>query len=237
MPRKKKTETVENALTVAAQLPGQATEDAALVSQVVVEVNTAYETGGLQTMRQIGKIVLERMFGGDVGRFHEAEKSHVSFRALAKHPDLHVSASNLWYSIAIEDNFRLLGDAAQQLGASQHRRLVHVADEAARVELAHRTIDEGLTIERLEAEIIAARKPALGEAKRGRPALPTTVKQFGLFKRTVADLGNVVATDLQGLDAPKATAMLEEARALQTTLAVWLGQLQAELEKRVEAES
>ncbi len=233
MPRENKTET---ALTVTAQLPGQATADVALVSQVVTAVNAAYEAGGLQTMRDIGKIVLERMFGGDIGRFHSVEKNHASYRALAGHPDLRVSASNLWYSVAIEDNFRLLGAAAEQLSASQHRRLVHVRDEFARIELARRTIEECLTIEKLEAEISASRQPAEGQAKRGRPALPTIVKQFGAFRRTVGGLSQVGTEQLQSLDADAAAEMLREARVLQSSLTAWLDKLQAELEKRVAAE-
>ena len=225
-----------DATALSMPLPGQAVEDATLIGDVVAAVNYAYETGGLQTMRQVGRIVLERMFDGDIGRFHDAEKGHASFRALAKHPDLRVSASNLWYAVAIEDNFRLLGGAADGLGASHHRRLVHVRDVAARAELAQQVVDQHLTVEELEEAIQSLKKPVADGGKRGRPPLAPAVKQFSALQRSTSGLAKVNPGMLDGIDAGKAAEMFVTAQALQVSLTEWLAEFQVEL-KRLAAAS
>lgn len=208
-------------------LPGESVEDIGLVLEVLAQVNSMYEAGALVMLREVGKVVLAQMFGNDASRFAAVEKTHVSYRALAKHRDLRVSASSIWYGVAIQENFRLFGDAAEQLGASQHRRLVHVRDPEARTALAQRALEESLTVEELEAAIKSQGPVVDPDApKRGRPTLPVPVKRFGQVAHAISELPSLGPDGPERLEPAEAAVLLERARAAHVALGSWIGALE-----------
>ena len=131
---------------MARALPGQTDADPGLIEEALADINAAHDRGGLATMRAIATILLDKMFRDDARAFLETAHAHASFLALAGHPGLAVSKSALWYSVVIEDNFRLFGDLGDELTVSHHKRLSHVPEEDARVALARQVVERRWTV-------------------------------------------------------------------------------------------
>jgi hypothetical protein len=212
--------------TTLVHLPGQAQEDAGLIDETVAALNTIVERGGLATMRELARVVLDKMFRDDSDQFLHAEQSHASYRALLRHPDLRVSKSGLWYAVAVHRALQRLGSAGAQLSTSHLKRLVHVADDGARATLAAEAAGQGWSVEELEVAIAAREAPRPADAPRlGRPPLPLPVKRLAKVERAVVALAQEAGA--AELDAEAARELLGRAEAAQRALAAWVEGLRA----------
>jgi hypothetical protein len=225
------------ATTASAALPGQVEEDATLVETVALAVRQAYKEGGLATLLNVGNIVLEAMFGGSIDEFKTAEKSHASFRALAKHGDIGISASNLWYAVALHENVRLLGDDANKLASSQHRLLAHVSDQKQRAKFAHKAIAQGLTVRQLNELIQASNVRDPEKPKRGRPTLAPAVKRVRELQRLAEQLKEITPEALAGVEFDDIAELRATGAQLRSAVANWLEQFDLRLAGMVLAES
>lgn len=204
MPRSKPPETTD----LVPVLPGEATVDVALVSQVVGDLNQIYRAKGLETARAVGELLLGTFFGGDPAHFHERGKDHASFRQLAERDDLHFSHAFLWNACAVVEQLRLLpDDVAGALPLSHHKLLLTVKDPDAKAKLAREAVDRGLSKRDLEAEVVALRPEVAPESKPGRKALPAVVKGLTRLKAAVALAGS---EDVVGLGPERAREVLAE---------------------------
>ena len=208
-------------------LPGQAQEDIGLIAETVEELNSIVDWGGLTTMRELARVVLDKMFRDDADTFLDAEGGHASYRALLRHPDLRVSKSGLWYAVAIDKALHQLGAVGEQLTSAQLKRLVHIADAGERLALASQAVSAGWTVEMLEG-VIASREPTRpAEAPRlGRPPQPIPVKRLAKVERAVSDL-QTEAPSATELDGETARKLLERAEAAQQALATWVEALRS----------
>lgn len=219
-------------------LPGRSEVDAELIDSVAAKVRGAYREGGLATLLAVGQIVLDEMFGGAVDSFKTSVKSHQSFRALSKRSDLGISASNLWYAVALHENVKVLGEEdAHKLASSAHRLLAHVPDTSERRKLAEKAIEKGLTIKELGALIKAKQVKDPAKPKRGRPPLAAAVKQLNDIERTASRLTKVKPDSVGDVEIAEAKAMLKSARKLREAVTAWLSEMEVELEKRATAGS
>ncbi len=212
-------------------LPGQVLADTELVDSVAANVRRTYTAGGLMTLLAVGKVVLDALYGGSYDKFAAVGRAHASFRALAARRDIGISASSLWYAVALHENVLLLGrDDAQRIPLSQHRMLVHVRDPAARVELARRTIAEHWTVKQLEALIPPRQVVVPGKRLRGRPAMAPAVKAFHELRRAVEELPTVTAEAMQGESLEDGARLRgEEVEQLRQAIDAWLVSLEARL--------
>lgn len=191
MPRPRKAAAAETAEIVLARkgeaLPGEQTVDTAALDDAVQELNRLYVAKGLETARSIGEYVIARFFGGEPEKFHERSGGHVTFRELAERADLLPSHSFLWKACAVVEQLRLLPpNVAEALPFSHHALLLPVKDTAAKLQLAQKAVDKGLSKRALEAEVKKVRKRKEGETRAGRPALPVFVKGLTRLKAAVA---------------------------------------------------
>lgn len=215
MPRKKATETTETAL--APILPGEGVVVDQLVADAVAKLNHIYAAKGLETARDVGEYIIQTFFGGDPERFHERGKDHMSFRALAQHDDLQVSASFLWHACAVVEQLRLLPeDVGSALPLSHHRLLLSVKDPDEKERLARGAVERRLSKRDLEAEVVALRPAVAPESKPGRKALPPLAKGLTQLKKAVALAGS---GDVASLDREKAKALLGELEEQMAALA------------------
>ena len=203
-----------------AALPGQTSVDAGLIDETVADINAAMDRGGLATMRVVAAILLDKMFRDEAGRFFDHADSHVSYQALAQHPNLNASKSALWYAVAIEDNFRVLGAAAAGLGLSHHKRLAHVSALETRRALAELVVRDALSVVALE-QLIAQTQPVRpADAPRlGRPPQPAPVKRFHQVDRAIASLQS---ESLGAIGVDTAAELLARAEASQLALTTWI---------------
>src|SRR5262249_53925328 len=70
------------------------------VGALVRELRELYYSSGVGLMLRIGELILERLYGGDVANWRSQRRKDVSFRRLAKHPDLPFKASMLSRAVA-----------------------------------------------------------------------------------------------------------------------------------------
>lgn len=197
-----------------------------LVDSVVEELNEVHALGNLATARQIGKVIVHRIFDGDIDGFRSGHKNKSTYRALAEHEALRPSYSSLWYSVAVYEHFEKIDEqVAGALTLAHHRALAHVHDAGARGELAARAVNEKLTAEQLQAVIrgAAPARPADAPA-RGRPRLPDVVKGLTKAGKVIAGLvsdarlaaldGKTVGPDERAAAAVTARRIAEQATIL-----------------------
>lgn len=158
-------------------LPGENEVDEALVESAACTINRIHTARGLATARAIGEYLLETFFGSDIEAFDAREKKHASFQALARRPDLCISASNLWYCVAVLEQLRQLPeDIGAALPVSHHRLLVHVRDPQAKVHLAREAVQEGLAKRDFAERVRIVKAREQRGTRRGRPPVPTFAK-------------------------------------------------------------
>lgn len=174
-------------------LRGEEAVDASLVAEAVQHINGVHNEKGLETAREIGEYLFARFFAGSFEAFRSKGKKHASFRALAEHPDLTVSHTTLWYSVAVLDQLRQLpADIGGALPMSHHRLLLPVKDEQAKLELAREAVQAKLGKRELEERIRQAKQIESTDGPRpGRPPLPSWAKSMGSIQRAV----NAAAAD------------------------------------------
>lgn len=204
MHRPEPAETTDMATT----LPGENDVDAALVDQVVGDLNQIYRVKGMETARAVGELLLARFFDGDPARFHERGKDHVSFRQLAERDDLSFSHAFLWNACAVVEQLRLLPeDLASALPLSHHKLLLTVKDPAEKERLAREAVAQGLSKRALEEAVKETRPEVPPESRPGRKPLPAVVKGLTRLKAAVALAGS---EELGALDADRAREVLAE---------------------------
>ncbi len=172
-------------------VPEPANLEQARVATLVAEVNRLHRQGGIQTARAIGQFLIESCFGGDASRIHDKSRHPNSFRELTKRDELTVSASFLFYAVAVTEQMsRLPSDVADALSFTSQRVLLGVSDTDEKVELARRSLDHGWTSRELQDEVRAAKQENGLSSKAGRPKTPDFVRAFRLLDEAVALLAN-----------------------------------------------
>ena len=167
-------------------LQGEESLDPVLLDRAVAEINRIYASKGLETARTIGNYVVETFFGGELDAFHQREKRHTTFRALAEREDLHVAYNTIWYSVAVLEQLRLLPESiAEALPLTHHKLLLPVNDASAKVDLARRAIEEGLSSRDFAQVVKKACMVKKGETRGGRPPLPAFAKAITRLQQVV----------------------------------------------------
>jgi hypothetical protein len=189
---------------------------------LVHELNGLNRGAALQTAYSIGKLVVDRLFGGDVSLFRQRGEGEVSLRALSEHPGIEVKHTALWYAVALHENYGLLGaHLASALTMGHHRLLAHVADAEVRRSLAQRALGEDLSVRALEVEVKDTKKPAQGQNKRGRKVVPAGVKSLARAVKVLDSLS--FGPELDQKSRAKALANAKEIAAKAATAIAQLG--------------
>lgn len=211
-------------------LPGEVEVDDGLLDDAVDELNRLYVIGGLQTALDMGSRILDLFFGGNVENYHEREKQHATYAALAEREDLKFSTSFLWYSVQVVEQLPALPPAAKEkLPLSHHRLLTHVKDGKTKKRLADKAITKGLSKRDLEVEIRKATKRQRTGATRGRKPLPAFAKGVSKIKKAIE-----LATSELIDDRTFEHLALEDAKSLVDDLDMELGKLDVVKKKVLE---
>jgi hypothetical protein len=186
------------------------------VRTAVELVNDLHEAAASQGASAIGDYLLKTFFGDDPAALEAGRRSHVSYRRLARHPDLRVSGAYLNTAVRVAAQRRVLpGDLRERLSYTQHKALLGVHDAALKEQLARRALSEAWPGERLREEASATARAAL-PSRGGRPPSPPLLKAARRTARSAAALRALAA------DAPKLPA------SLRATLARELWQIAAD---------
>lgn len=156
-----------------------------VVDQVVRELNQLDLTSKILLSIQMGKLIVDRFYGGNREAWFARGAADQSFRKLAQHEDLTVSASMLQRSCAIYELVTRLGvDVAtwQHLSFS-HVRVVLPLPADVQQKLLTKGEEQAWTVERITQEAEKHRTKRGG----GRKALPAFVKTVNRFEKLLHD--------------------------------------------------
>lgn len=137
------------------------------VVQALADIQHLARVASLQLALDVGEIVFHRIFGGSAARVRRRGPKDASFRRLALHPELPMSATNLWRAVAIyELSLRIPTlTRSPRLGVS-HARAVLGLPPSSQEKLIARAEAESWTVARLTQEAAGRRRGRGGRPKK-----------------------------------------------------------------------
>lgn len=205
------------------------------IEGVVVRINALQRASLLHFLLNVGRIVVDGLYGGDVTRWRQAGAGDVSFRQLADHPELDVNLAGLSRAIRVlELHERLRRDGVEGGVASltrlspSHFYAVLGLPYEAQVNLLTEADAARWTTRRLESEARAVRADGRVHrpGRRPDPRVLRTLRQVARWMESPSEaFGDLDA--LARLDE-------DEARRLWRALVAARFQLDA-VERRLEA--
>ncbi len=180
------------------------------ISGLVHELRELYYVKGIELMLRVGELILERLYGGNVVRWHARHRKDTSFRKLQRHPDLPFRASTLSRAVSMYLLSRRRPDLLQMQNVSQsHLQEVLNLETGLQDYLLGRVEGERWSVQRLRTEVTQR----LVQPTKGRPRARTLA-----FSKQLRSLKNVVDHRLLLRDTEQLTALEHgEARVLLDT--------------------
>lgn len=189
--------------------------DDCLVNQVVASIGELSRAAALDFALSVGCLIIDQLYGGDLNAWRSRGTKAMSFRKLAKHPELPMSPGALYRSVAIYELSARLGCARWQSLSASHLRLVLPLPPQEQSELLARADEERWTLSRLEREVVLVRTRYPGKnLKGGRRRSSALLSQLRNIERALAVLGDPpFGAEPSPENAQAALASLERIRA------------------------
>jgi hypothetical protein len=158
--------------------------DQAVIDEVVRELHHLGHRAALDLALSVGRLIVEKFYGGRTDVWRQRSKRCASFRKLAARPDLPISAAGLYRAVAIYEVWQRIGDVAtwKHVGAS-HLRAVLSLPAVDQDALLHRAETDNLSVRQLEVAVAELR--AAGTDRRGRPRQSVVVRTVRQLERTI----------------------------------------------------
>jgi hypothetical protein len=160
-------------------------ESAQRIDEVVRQLNTVCRGSSIEFALRVGAIVIHNFYGGDTEAWRKRGPKATSFRRLATHPDLAVSAGALYRCVAVFELCDRLNAPARwrRLGASHLRAVIGVSEEQQEYLLA-RANAEHWSVQTLQAEAQCLRG---SRSRGGRRTQSTLGKHIRALDRCLKD--------------------------------------------------
>ncbi len=203
--------------------------DDKVIDDVVRRLNDLVRLRGIELAVEMGRLVVDSFFGGDLDAYHSRGARDASLRKLAKHPKLGVSASTVHRAIetyAVQE--RMGNPDWKNLGVTHIRAVLALAD-SDQERLLTQAEEKGWTAERVESEASKARKK-IADGRGRKPLLR--------FDKSIRHLGKFFADPDDSFGDTERIDELEDEQALSLFKTVSdakakLDELQKLLQKRV----
>ena len=206
------------------EAPVVAEED---ISSAVHEINRLARQAPLDLALGIGKIVVDRFYGGRLTAWRSRGPKDASIRELAEHPELEISASGLYRSMAVYELADRIGvSVLKQVGATRSYSVLGLPEEK-QTKLLTAAASENWSTEKLEKEARKARKRRKG----GRRPLPLFVKTIHQMSRFAED-GDDLFGDMESVMDMDADTVLGLYQTV-TSLKLRCEELQKHLQIRI----
>ncbi|MCK6505728.1 hypothetical protein L6R53_20435 [Myxococcota bacterium] len=171
-----------------------------VLDQVATRLRELQRSASLDFAVQVGALLVEQLYGGDLSAWQERGVRDASFRKLAERDDLGgLGKSTLHRSVQVYALVERLGRPDWKHLGVAHVRAVLPLPEKDQARLLERAEAHQWTTRQLEAEADKRKPPPDG---RGRPPLPTFVKSIHALARIVEiDGDGDPFADLDAVDA------------------------------------
>lgn len=215
-------------------LVGRDTLDEALVDRVVEEIAEVHMRMGLVYHLTLGRLLMDRFFGGNTQAYDACSKRHASFRALARREDLPVSHVSLYNAIAVYRQYAdLPKNCRDRLPMAHHKALLPLKDNASRAALASRAAEEAMTVVELRRLVAGRRELEKSTERRGRPRMLAMQKTLRWVERTLGDSKNLLGKeDAAGLPDEELQVLANAAEVGLRTLEEVRQKIQSTLDER-----
>jgi hypothetical protein len=184
---------------------------------VVLELTQLCRESALEFALRAGGIVVRHFYDGDLGAWRDRGPKLHSFRTLAQHPNLPMSAGALYRCVAVYELCERLGAIARwrRLGLSHFRSVLSVG-EAAQEELLTTANTERWSVKTLHRAAMEARfvRPSRG----GRKAQPGLLRSLAKIHASLTSCEVDLAGDLSVNDIEKSKELLRDAKQKLLTL-------------------
>lgn len=217
--------------TVQAELVPTPVTDATL-DRLVATLNTMQRAAGFAFAREVGWLLVNELYGGDLAGWRSHGEKDASFRKLAARAEdgqLQMSAASLYRCVALVELEARLGVSAWKHLGLAHVRAVFGLPESDQARLLRRADDEGWTVDQIERRAAAVRKRL--HRRGGRAPLPAFVKGIGKLGRMLEDRDEVFGDleALEALDPASAARLCDTVRAMKAQCEALEARLQARM--------
>jgi hypothetical protein len=166
------------------------------VELVVRKLNVICKAATLEFALAVGKLIVDGFFGGDISRCRSRDpRKDVSLRKLARHPDLPLSRSALYRSIAIYELCERLSIRRWRHVSTSHIRLVLPLPTDAQERLLRLAEVNGWTVRQLDEEIGGTARDAPSGVQRAVSRRPSGL---GVAAKRLSDCVDAMAHSIDG---------------------------------------
>jgi hypothetical protein len=160
------------------------------VDKVVIELNRICRSATFEFALSVGKLVVDRLYGGNLDAWRSRGTRDRSFAALTRRPELPMSPGALYRCVATYEICERLGAANRWKHVSScHVRAVIGLPEEAQARLLDTAERQRWTVVQLE-NAAGSFRPA-SSPRGGRPRLPEIAKTARALSRFVDEKGNL----------------------------------------------
>lgn len=179
-----------------------------VVDRVVRELNALCKKATFDFATSVGRLIVDRFYGGDLDAWRNRGPKVVSFRMLARHPDLPMSPAALYRSVAIYELSRSLPAGHCVRLSTSHLRLVLPLARADQLRLLAEADAQGWSVSRLRERValleVTTDKPA--RSRGGRKRGPRLRKTMRILQSCLQPTNSLVGADDDDLDLSPETA-------------------------------
>lgn len=180
---------------------------------VVAQIRRLIRTASLEFALRVGAVIIHHFYDGDTDAWRSRGPKTASFRRLAQHPALPLSAGSLYRCVAIFEMCERLKAASrwEHLGAS-HLRLVLGLPHQTQERILSMANSNRWTVKVLQQEVLKQRssRVTLG----GRRAEPVLMKSLRRVQRSLDEYSSLIhqTNHVSTLDVERYEAVIENVR-------------------------
>jgi hypothetical protein len=207
------------------------------VELVVRELQELARQGALDLAFRIGKLIVDRFYGGDINLWRRRGRKSISLRALTRYPELPFSAAAIYRALAIHELVERVGSVSawKHLGPG-HFRAVLALPESEQIRYLTFAEERAWTVGQLERQLLELKH---WSSRGGRPRLPPYVKTLRKLQK-LGETPEVLRADpeeLRALSAADRRELVVVAEGLARSLQQLAASLAVPLDDDSELES
>ena len=200
-----------------------------VIDEVAAEIRAIYRAAALSTHYNIGRIIVERIYGSDLDGIRRDGQRALSFAKLAARGDLPLGRAGLWRCVRLYELIQRMPEFERSKHLTlSHARAVYSLPDVDQVKLLGAAERHAWPAEKLEKMVSEQRR--LQGARRGRPPIEPVLKATRALRRAV-DRNSVPPDGIASLDEAEA----DEAVQYVNDLLEWANSLKEALDEHLEA--